>query len=124
MRIYLKILAVFYFIGGSLHILDLFDLRLKFTELSFVWKAWILYLMVVDIIAAIGLWQRKSWGVALFLLVAISQLTAYIGFIGFFGRQYSLIAFHFVTLALYACVMWRDKKRISHSVGHMNGGQC
>ncbi|WP_413582383.1 hypothetical protein [Bdellovibrio sp. HCB288] len=101
MKIYLKFLAVFYFIGGSLHVLDLFDLRLKFSEMSFVWKAWILYLFAMDIVAAVGLWRRKNWGVALFLVVAASQLIAYIGFMNIFGHQYSLIAFHFITLALY-----------------------
>lgn len=44
MKKYLKILACLYFLGGVLHILDLFDLRLKFSELENYWKIWISYL--------------------------------------------------------------------------------
>ncbi|WP_374033268.1 DUF6163 family protein [Bdellovibrio bacteriovorus] len=101
MKIYLKIMAACYFIGGLLHVLDVFDLRLKFSEMSFVWKSWILYLLVLDLVAAVGLWQRKSWGTALFLVVAMSQLIAYLGFRNIFGRQDTLIVFHVITLAVF-----------------------
>ena len=101
MKIYLKIISTFYLIGGSLHILDLFDLRLKFSEMNSIWKVWILYLLIFDITAAVGLWRTKTWGINLFLLVAGSQLIAYIGFMNYFGPQYILIAFHLITIALY-----------------------
>ena len=102
MKIYRKILSVLYFIGGILHILDLFDLRLKFSELSVTWKVWIIYLMIFDIVAALGLWQNKKWGVILFFVVALSQLLAYTLFTNYFGRQYFLIVFHLITLIIYA----------------------
>lgn len=101
MKIYLRILSVLYFVGGVLHLFDLFGLRLKLEELSLVWKIWIIYLMIFDIAAAIGLWQLKKWGTGLFLIVAVSQLVAYIGFADHFGKQYFLIVFHLVTLIIY-----------------------
>ncbi len=107
MKTYLKILSAFYLIGGGLHLLDLFDLRLKFSEMNFVWKAWILYLLIFDIFAAVGLWKATTWGAKLFLMVVVSQLVAYIGFVNFFGPQYVLIAFHLITVALY---IWFKRK--------------
>ncbi len=112
MKIYLRVLAVIYFIGGILHVLDVFDLRLKFSEMSSVWQAWIIYLMIFDILAAIGLWQQKKWGISLFLLIAISQLIAYICFSNVFGRQYSLIAIHVVTLAVYQFLKWTGSRKV------------
>lgn len=110
MKIYLKVLACFYFVGSLLHLLDLLDLRLKFSEMSLVWQIWIIYLMVIDILAAVGLWRQKSWGILLFLTVAASQLIAYIGFVGIFGRQDSLIVFHVLTLTAYQFFKWRNPK--------------
>lgn len=102
MKIYLKILSLFYLIGGILHILDVCGLRLKFAELSVIWQVWIIYLMIFDIAVAIGLWQLKKWGIILFFVVALSQLIAYIGFMNVFGHQIFLIGFHLVTLIGYA----------------------
>lgn len=109
MNRYLKFLASLYFLGGILHILDLFDLRLKFSELGNHWKIWIVYLSVMDLITSIGLWQLKRWGIYCFFFVMISQLVVYIGFPNYFGNQYALITFHLLTLLVFA-VLGLSKK--------------
>lgn len=96
--IFLRVIAVLYGIGALLHLADLFDLRLKFSEMNGVWKAWIIYLFVFDCIAAIGLWKGRPWGIAAFLVVSISQLVGYISFQNLFGPQWALVAFHIATL--------------------------
>lgn len=101
MKIYLRALAAFYLIGFLLHFADFFDLRLKFSELSTGWKVWIVYLGLMDLAAAVGLWFQHAAGIVLFLVVAISQLVAYIGFKQYFGDQISLIYFHLATLGIY-----------------------
>ena len=101
MKLYLRTLSVLYLIGASLHVLDLFDLRLHFSEMNFIWKVWILYLCVFDLFASFGLWKQTRWGKALFVFIATSQLVAYVGFQYFFGQQYFLIAFHILTLAIF-----------------------
>lgn len=101
MKIYLKILAGLYLIGGFLHILDLFDLRLQFSQMPTIWKIWIVYLTIFDLTASVGLWQQKNWGIFLFAIVALSQLVAYLGFMDYFGAQYPLIGFHLISLLLY-----------------------
>ena len=79
MKTYLRILAAFYFLGFFLHILDIFNLRLNYSEMPTLWKTWIVYLTVFDLAAAVGLWRKKIWGEMAFITVAISQLIALSG---------------------------------------------
>jgi hypothetical protein len=110
--VYLKLLAVCYGIGFGLHVLDVLGLRHRFALLPPGWKAWILYLLVFDLIAAIGLWLGRTWGIATFVLIALSQLVAYLGFPAYFGKQTFLIAFHLVTLSGAALLLrCRDARR-------------
>lgn len=101
MKIYLRALAAFYLIGFLLHFADFFDLRLKYSELGTGWKIWIVYIGLMDLFTAIGLWYQHAAGITLFFIVAISQLIAYIGFRDYFGDQVSLIFFHLVTMGIY-----------------------
>lgn len=110
----MKVLAVLYFVGGILHVMDIFDLRLKFSEMDSVWKIWIVYLCAFDLMASIGLWKTRAWGVYLFLLIPASQLIAYIAFKSFFGEQRELVLFHILTLTMFFVLialqkLWRHK---------------
>lgn len=107
MKIYLRTLAALYFVGFLLHSLDVLGLRLDFQTMSMGWKVWIVYLLIADLLAAIGLWLQKPWGVGLFLFIAISQLAAYIGYKDFFGDQTELIAFHLTTLIMFISFIFR-----------------
>lgn len=109
-KVFLRILAVIYFVGAVLHGMDLFDLRLKFSEMDLTWQTWILYLFAFDLVASIGLWKQKAWGVALFLLISISQLIAYVGFASKFGNQLPLVIFHFLTIAIFLALSLTQKK--------------
>ena len=95
------ILAVLYFIGFSLHFLDVMNLRLSFSAMDLIWKSWILFLLIFDLLASIGLFLKKSWGELLFIVIAVAQLIAYIGFPSFFGEQGFLIYFHIICLSIY-----------------------
>lgn len=99
--IFLRVVAVFYFIGAMLHLADFFDLRLHFSEMDVIWKMWIVYLLVLDTVTAIGLWKNKFWGIAAFFVVSISQLVAYLTFRDFFGSQWPLIVFHLIALGTF-----------------------
>lgn len=101
MKLYLRILSVLYFVGFALHVADLFDFRLELSQMSLVWKFWVWYLCAFDLVAAIGLWRSTRWGQATFLLIAGSQLIAYLGFKSVFGQQTELVWFHIVTLTIY-----------------------
>lgn len=105
-HLYLKTLASLYLFGAILHLLDIFDFRLRYSELSTIWQVWIVYLLIFDFLASIGLWKAKAWGNAIFLLITISQLIAYLGFKGIFGDQSFLIIFHFATIAIFFSLYW------------------
>ena len=102
---YLKVLAVLYLVGSCLHVLDLLDLRLKFSEMNALWKTWIVYLTLADFLAALGLWRGTQVGELLFILIALSQLAVYIGWSSHLGNQTTLIVFHAVTLTGYFLVL-------------------
>ncbi len=110
MKLYLRILSALYFLGFIFHLLDVFDLRLSFSQMSPTWKLWILYLLVADLLAAIGLWKLKRWGINLFLFIATIQVISYSGLIDTFKNQMFLILFHVLTLAIYfVLVFWQRR---------------
>ena len=80
---------------------DILNLRLKFSEMDSIWKVWIVYLTIADLVAAVGLWRQKRFGDVLFVLVAVSQLIAYLGFKDIFSNQDMLIVFHVAALTIY-----------------------
>jgi len=116
-HIFLKVLSVCFLFGGILHLLDLFDLRLQFSEMNMRWKIWILYLMIFDFIAALGLWKNTRWGIAVFLLIASSQVVAYGFFQELFTPQPYLISFHLVSVCLYFILRFQTKRRLLMTVG-------
>lgn len=76
-----------------------------------IWKIWIAGLLVADTLAAIGLWRRKRWGAALFVLIAVAQLLVYGPLCKSCSRQRFLIYFHAVTLAIYAVLIVAERLR-------------
>ncbi|MGC9503096.1 hypothetical protein [Baaleninema sp.] len=63
---------------------------------------------LLDTLAAVGLWRKQTWGIALFLLIALSQLVLYLGFPQDFifsdERQQTVrnfINFHKISLSLF-----------------------
>lgn len=98
---FLKFLAIMYFLGFALHLLDVFNLRINLSELNMSWKIWIFYLLVFDLLTAVFLWKKSKLGEVLFLCVASSQLIAYLGFKSFFGDQLFLVVFHCICILAY-----------------------
>lgn len=110
-------LASLYFVGFVLHTLDVANLRLNFSEMDSLWKSWILFLLVFDLFASIGLFLKKGWGEILFIVVAVCQLIAYTQFKSLFGQQDLLVYFHISTLTLYLILksfdLWRQNETTS-----------
>ncbi len=108
-ELYLKFLSSLYFIGFGLHLADLFDLRLNFSEMSLLWQSWIVFLTIADFITAVGLWRKQVYGVVGFHVVAVAQLFAYSIFSSVFGSQIFLVTFHSVTLLLFHVIRYQVK---------------
>lgn len=104
-------LAICYAIGFFLHLLDLFSFRLNFSHMEGIWRSWIIYLFIGDLITAIFLIKKPNWGIVGFHIIAISQLIAYWGFQNYFGKQDFLIVFHILTLTIYWKIVARLKRQ-------------
>jgi len=100
MVIYLKFLAICYLIGFFFHLLDLFDLREKFSQMNLPLKVLTIVLLPGDSLAAIGLWLNKDWGILIFVSIAIYELICFLGFPKIYGKQTFFVVFHFVTLSV------------------------
>ncbi len=111
---YLKVLSILYFTGALLHFMDVLDLRLKYSEMTDIWKMWTLFLLFADLAAAVGLWKNTIWGIGFFLLVAGSQIITYTAFQSIFAKQPLLVWFHIFTLGLYFYLRVKSK-RLTHS---------
>ncbi len=111
MKIFLKILAVIYFIGFGLHAADVLNLRIIFSEMTPIWKCWTAFLMLADICAARYLWKGHQIGIRLFQFIALLQIAAYIFFKDIFGNQSFLIIFHVVCLTVYTTLTYLNFKK-------------
>lgn len=110
---FLLFVGCLYAVGFLLHLLDVLGLRLNFAEMNSLWRSWIVFLLVFDLAAAIGLFLKRWWGQVSFLLVAVCQLIAYTKFSDIFGGQDVLIYFHWSTLGIYGLLklfeFWRQR---------------
>ncbi len=70
------------------------------------WQLATMYLAVIDLVAAVGLWMRVAWGDVLWILAALSEIAFHTFFASTFGTDFTIIAFHlfamggFLTLVL------------------------
>ena len=101
-------MAFFYLFAAILHLMDILDLRLHFSEMTPGWRIWIVFLLIFDSLTALGLFFHKRWGVAFYLVVTMAQLVAYTFYSDTFGDQGLLITFHSVSLVAFIGLMMRQ----------------
>lgn len=71
----------------------------SFEEMTSAWKMATINLAVVDLVAAVGLWQRVAWGNVIWIYAALFEVAMHTIFIGTFGADYLVVAFHVFTVA-------------------------
>ena len=72
-----------------------------FEEMSTPWKAATINLAVVDIVAAVGLWQRVAWGNVIWVYAVVFEVAMHTVFITTFGADYLVVAFHIFSISGY-----------------------
>jgi hypothetical protein len=72
-----------------------------FEEMSTPWFVVTIHIAVVDLVAAVGLWLRVAGGKVLWVYSAIFEIALHTLFIGTFGTDWPVVAFHFATLAVF-----------------------
>lgn len=86
MVIYLRILALIIAYGASVHSANLIGLgELPWAKMPLTWRIGDIAYGLLDIITAIGLWQRTAWGIVCFLGAIASQFLIYTVFIDYFA---------------------------------------
>ena len=75
-----------------------------FEEMSTPWKMATIHLAVVDLVAAVGLWQRVAWGNVLWFYAALFEVAMHTVFMSTFGPDYLVVAFHIVSVAGFLIV--------------------
>jgi len=77
-----------------------------FEEMTTAWKMATINLAVVDLGAAVGLWQRVAWGNVLWVYAALFEIAMHTVFYATFGTDYLVVAFHVFTVAGYFVLMF------------------
>lgn len=119
MSIYLKILAVFYLYGATVHYANLLGFgEIPFKESPLSWQIGDISYGILDTLTFIGLWLKTRWGIISFLLSAVSQLILYLGFPQWFAfnleqRQllWSMVIFHLVTLSIFFSLFFTGRQK-------------
>ena len=83
---YLRVLAAAMAYGGIVHIANMLGFGERhWLEGPLAWRLGDLFYAPLDLIAAVGLWLRRPWGVVLFLVAVTSQFVLYTVFIEHFA---------------------------------------
>lgn len=117
MAIYLRILALIIAYGALVHVTNLMGWgEMPWSEMPLTWRVGDLVYGLLDIVTAIGLWQRTAWGVLCFLGAIASQFLIYTVFIDYFAftseqRQtiYGLLGTELILLLVFFILFFSKK---------------
>lgn len=73
----------------------------SFEAMSAAWKFATMHLAVVDLVASVGLWTRVAWGKVIWIFAALSEIALHTVFIGTFGGDVLVVAFHTLTIIAF-----------------------
>lgn len=72
-----------------------------FESMPAEWEIATMHLAVADLVAAVGLWMRVSWGNVLWIYAAVAEIALHTIFMRTFGSDVMVIAFHLLTMAAF-----------------------
>ncbi len=81
-----------------------------FEAMPMPWKLATMHLAVVDLVASVGLWQRVAWGNVVWVYAAVAEVAMHTIFIGTFGSDLPIVAFHIVTVAVYFTLLMLERR--------------
>jgi len=81
-----------------------------FETMTIAWKMATMYLSVIDLVAAVGLWMRVAWGNVLWVCVAASEVAFHTIFMETFGSDYTIVVFHLFALGGYLTLFLLARK--------------
>ncbi len=115
LTIYLRGIAALLMVLGLRHwlyIAGIFDEPgWTFESMTTEWQFVTIHLAVVDLVAAVGLWMRVSWGNVLWIYAAVFEIAIHTAFAETFGLDPIIIGFHVASLAVFALLLLMERRR-------------
>ncbi|MCX5493814.1 DUF6163 family protein [Kaistia dalseonensis] len=74
------------------------------------WRFVTIHLGVIDLVAAVGLWMRVSWGNVLWIYVTIFELAMHTVFAERFGFYPILVGFQTISLCVFVALLVMEKR--------------
>ncbi|MEO0329638.1 MAG: DUF6163 family protein [Pseudomonadota bacterium] len=93
------------------------DEALRFDNMSNAWQAVMSILLVMQPVAALGLWGGFKWGIVVWLITAVLECVMYGFYPAIFGTATLLLIFHTV------CVVFFATAAIAERLGLFSGSQ-
>jgi hypothetical protein len=82
----------------------------SFEAMSEPWKIATMYLSVVDLVAAVGLWMRVAWGKVVWLLAAVSEIALHTVFFGTYGSDVPIVILHLATIVAFGVLAFMARR--------------
>lgn len=82
----------------------------SFETMSTEWQFVTIHLAVVDLVAAVGLWMRVSWGNVLWVYAAVFEIAIHTAFAETFGLAPVVVGFHLATLAIFLVLLLMERR--------------
>ena len=74
------------------------------------WQLATMYLAVIDLVAAVGLWMRVAWGNVLWICAALSEIAFHTFFASTFGTDFTIITFHLFAIGGFVALLLLARK--------------
>ena len=84
----------------------------NFEAMPTPWKIMTMHFAVIDLVAAVGLWQRMQWGIVVWIYAAVLQILLNTVFAGTFGTDPLIIGFYGITLVVYVSLFILQRRLI------------
>jgi hypothetical protein len=82
----------------------------NFETMTTQWQFVTIHLAVVDLVAAVGLWMRVSWGNVLWIYAAVFEIALHTAFAETFGLDLIIVLFHVLALAGFAALIVMERR--------------
>jgi len=114
LTVYLRGIAVLLLILGLRHWLYIAGVfeepGWSFETMTTKWRFATINLAVIDLVAAVGLWMRVSWGNVIWIYAACFEITLHTLFHSTFGFDVLVLVFHILALAGFVALVILEKR--------------
>ncbi|HZP21688.1 MAG TPA: DUF6163 family protein [Bauldia sp.] len=81
-----------------------------FEAMTGAWQVATMHFAVVDLVAAVGLWMRASWGNVVWIYAALSEIALHTVFSETFDVDLLVVAFHSITIAGFLLLLFLGRR--------------